>query len=321
MALSVEEMEKRIADSYELPNNVLERVPRPLVSVRTSTYNHGPYIRQCIEGVLMQKTNFPFEFIIGEDFSTDETREIVFEYAGKYPDVIRVITADYNVGSKTNGRRCIRACRGKYIATCEGDDYWTDPLKLQKQVDFLEANPGYVLTCHRFRVYDHENDIWKDDGNDKLFNNRKGISFNSDFSRWLTKTLTMLYRRDALDEYFSYKGLSRDTVLVYFLLKNGKLGYCFNENMGVYRLNNGGIFGKQPLRKQILDGYYVWRDLYDYEPNRITRKGCYSAYASVFVLTHGTILFKEKLDVVKVLSVPYFLLIKSWRLLFRLLEK
>lgn len=145
MSLSEEEIIKRIHDSYELPNNVLDAVPEPLVSIRTSTYQHYPYIKRCIDGVLMQKTNFSIEFIIGEDFSTDGTRELVFDYAKKYPNIIRVITANYNVGIRANGRRCIYAARGKYMAICEGDDYWTDPLKLQKQVDFLENNPEYSL--------------------------------------------------------------------------------------------------------------------------------------------------------------------------------
>ncbi len=141
--MSLEWIEKRINDSYELPNRVRDLIPNPTVTVRTSTYQHAPYISECIEGVLRQKTTFPVEFIIGEDFSTDGTREKVFEYAKKYPRRIRVITADYNVGMKANGRRCVRAARGKYMATCEGDDYWTDPYKLQKQVDFLENHPGY----------------------------------------------------------------------------------------------------------------------------------------------------------------------------------
>jgi len=145
MTTNKENIEKKIRDSYELPNKVLEIMPNPMVTVRTSTYQHAHYIKQCIEGVLMQKTTFSVEFIIGEDFSTDGTRKIVFEYAKKYPDRIRVMTADYNVGSKANGRRCIQASRGKYMAICEGDDYWTDPYKLQKQVDFLEANPDYGL--------------------------------------------------------------------------------------------------------------------------------------------------------------------------------
>lgn len=129
------------AFSYELKNNVLNAVPEPMVSIRTSAYNHAGYIRECIEGILNQKTDFKFEYIIGEDFSTDGTREIVFEYAEKYPDVIRVITADRNLGMKMNGQRCIDACRGKYIAICEGDDFWIDSYKLQKQVDYMESHP------------------------------------------------------------------------------------------------------------------------------------------------------------------------------------
>jgi len=148
MILSIEEINRRIHDSYELPNNVLQAVPHPMVTVRTSTYQHGPYIKDCIEGVLMQKTNFPIEFIIGEDFSTDGTREIVFDYAKKYPNIIRVITSDYNVGSKANGTRCIQSSRGKYMALCEGDDYWTDPLKLQKQVDLMETKPDCTICFH-----------------------------------------------------------------------------------------------------------------------------------------------------------------------------
>jgi len=142
------EIEKRTSDSYELPNNVLIAAPEPMVTVRTSTYQHGAYIKECIEGVLTQRTEFPFEFIVGEDFSTDGTREIVSEYANRYPDIIRVITADYNVGAKANSHRCRLASRGKYMAICEGDDYWTDPLKLQKQVDYLERHPecGLVHT-------------------------------------------------------------------------------------------------------------------------------------------------------------------------------
>ncbi|ANT64609.1 Putative glycosyltransferase EpsE [Prosthecochloris sp. CIB 2401] len=150
----LEGIEKKFMDSYEVDNNVISAVPSPLVSIRTSTYQHVKYIGQCIEGVLMQKTNFPIEYIIGEDYSTDGTREIVLEYARKYPHVIRVITADYNVGAKANGRRCENAIRGKYVALCEGDDYWTDPYKLQKQVDSLEENPEYGMVFTRCCVLD-----------------------------------------------------------------------------------------------------------------------------------------------------------------------
>jgi len=119
---------------------------RPItVSVHMITYNHEKYIVQAIESVLMQETNFRFELVIGEDYSTDRTREIVFEYAKEYPDIITVITSDKNIGMHKNSVRTLNSCHGKYIAFCEGDDYWTNPLKLQKQVDFLENHPDYGL--------------------------------------------------------------------------------------------------------------------------------------------------------------------------------
>jgi glycosyltransferase involved in cell wall biosynthesis len=120
-------------------------VKEPVVSVHMITYNHEPYIAQAIEGVLLQEVDFPFELVIGEDRSTDATREIVLEYQKKYSDIIRVITSSKNVGAHKNARRTQKACRGTYIAFCEGDDYWHHPKKLQKQIEFLETHPDYGL--------------------------------------------------------------------------------------------------------------------------------------------------------------------------------
>lgn len=137
---------KDISDPTVLSKN-------PLVSVQMVTYNHEPYIAQAIEGVMKQKTEYPFELIIGEDCSTDGTREIVIEYQRKYPDIIRIITSDKNVGAKKNGYRTTKACRGKYIAFCEGDDYWHHPYKLQKQVNYLESHPECGLVFADCDVY------------------------------------------------------------------------------------------------------------------------------------------------------------------------
>ncbi|MCL5282115.1 MAG: glycosyltransferase [Planctomycetes bacterium] len=117
----------------------------PLVSVQIITYNHQPYIAQAIEGALQQQTSFPFEILIGEDCSTDGTREIVFDYQRRFPTRIRVITSDRNVGAYANQRRVHAASSGKYLAICDGDDFWHDPRKLQLQVDYLEARPEYSL--------------------------------------------------------------------------------------------------------------------------------------------------------------------------------
>jgi len=120
-------------------------IKNPLVSVKTIAFNQIDYIENCIEGVLMQKTDFVFEYIISDDGSKDGTREFIEKYAEKYPQIIRNISPSRNLGAVDNGIRVRKACRGKYQASCEGDDYWTDPHKLQKQIDFLETNPKFGL--------------------------------------------------------------------------------------------------------------------------------------------------------------------------------
>lgn len=242
MALTEAEINKRVSESYEVENNVLEAVPNPLVSIRTSTYNHGPYIKQCIEGILMQKTNFAFEYIIGEDFSTDETREIVFDYAKRYPNIIRVITADYNVGSKANGRRCINACRGKYMAICEGDDYWIDPLKLQKQVDFLENNPDYYIIGMRSLIY------YQDVGKVRFYDYSLHLSTSFKSRAFvyniLMHTSTFLFRREYISSNASLQAniLQGDIFNVLHSSNHGLLKIKVLKDFGsIYRLHTGGI--------------------------------------------------------------------------------
>lgn len=127
----------------------------PLVVIKCLTYNHQPYIRQCLDGFIMQKTNFPFIAVIHDDASTDGTAEVVKEYEMKYPTVIKGIYQKENQ-YRTNPQAIDNSIdpfiTGKYIALCEGDDYWTDPLKLQKQVDFLEKNKEYVTCFHNAKI-------------------------------------------------------------------------------------------------------------------------------------------------------------------------
>jgi glycosyltransferase involved in cell wall biosynthesis len=117
----------------------------PLVSVKMITFNHRPYIEKAITSILSQQVDFGVELVIGEDCSTDGTREVVIDFQRRFPDHIRVITSDSNVGMRQNGARTRRACRGKYMGSCEGDDFWHDPNKLAEQVAFLEARPEYVM--------------------------------------------------------------------------------------------------------------------------------------------------------------------------------
>ena len=129
--------------------------PSPLVSICCLTYNHAPYLRQCTDGFMMQERTFPIEILIHDDASTDGTQDIIREYEEKFPDIIKPqyqAENQYSKGKMVEAYNYFRA-EGRYIALCEGDDYWTDPQKLQKQVDFLESYPDYVMCSHRYRIY------------------------------------------------------------------------------------------------------------------------------------------------------------------------
>ena len=132
---------------------------KPLVAIHCLVYNHEPYLRDCFEGFVMQQTNFPFVAIVHDDASTDASAAIIREYEEKYPDIIKPIYEAENLYQKGGFtainevmNTAIDASGAKYVAMCEGDDYWTDPLKLQKQVDFMEANPEYSLCFHPVMV-------------------------------------------------------------------------------------------------------------------------------------------------------------------------
>jgi glycosyltransferase involved in cell wall biosynthesis len=132
------------------------------VSVLITTYNHEAYITNAIESALAQHTNFEYEIIIGEDHSTDRTREIVQDFNEKHSDKIRVLFSDpadserdraFGPPGKTNFVGGVQACTGQYIALLDGDDYWTDVHKLQKQVDFLDTNPEFAIACHNVTMF------------------------------------------------------------------------------------------------------------------------------------------------------------------------
>lgn len=117
----------------------------PLVSICCITYNQEQYVRECLEGFVMQKTNFPFEIVISDDCSKDGTRAVISDYKARYPKLFRDISPEKNMGSMANFLYVQAQAKGKYIALCEGDDYWIDPYKLQKQVDFMDAHPDYSM--------------------------------------------------------------------------------------------------------------------------------------------------------------------------------
>lgn len=251
---------------------------KPVVSICTITFNHEKYIRDAIEGFLMQETTFPVEIIIHDDASTDSTANIIREYKEEYPDLFRIIIQDENQWSKGGGsiyaRFVFPEARGKYIAMCEGDDYWTDTLKLQKQVELLEKNQDYTLTVGGFKK--------KNDETNKLEDiirvvNRKdhkdGYTFKlSDTTKgWITKTLTSVFRANAVrDLNYSIFNHFRDVHLNYHLLSKGK-GFYFTEVLGVYRVHTGGIFSMKQNGKRCLEQYYIFKEIYNEYSDNISR--------------------------------------------------
>ncbi len=215
-----------------------ETEPRPLmVSIRCITYNHEPYIRQCLDGFVMQKTNFRFEAIVHDDASTDGTADIIREYAEKYPDIIKPIFESENQYSKHDGsigRIMDEACTGKYIAICEGDDYWIDSQKLQIQVDFMESHPDYSLCGTNGLV------LWDYGEHEPRYFNRifesKELLDKDIIGKWFLPTASLFFRKSVRDNYpnWANKFYSGDLTLALVALNKGRI-YSFGDITCVYR--------------------------------------------------------------------------------------
>ena len=232
----------------------------PLVSVRLVTYNHEKYIAQCLEGILMQRTDFPFEVIVGEDCSADRTREIVLAYAERYPEKIRVLPSEANLGAMPNSYRVQQACRGKYHAMIEGDDYWIDSRKLQKQVDIMEANPDMTFCFHNVFVVNEDNT------SASLYYTGAmpdTLTF-AETSRISTPVVSHLARSDVLASQpeWRLKIWCGDVLFRLWCAHHGKVGYL-NDVMAVYRRHFNGITAKtiaQP-EKRFSDIIYLYQQL------------------------------------------------------------
>lgn len=212
-----------------------------MVSVYMITYNHEAFIGMAIESVMMQKTNFPFELVIGEDNSTDNTRAICNYYLKKYPDKIKLITSENNVGAQANFLRTMRACSHKYIAMCEGDDYWVDVNKLQKQVEFLETNSDYTMVCHESLMF-YQN-MEKPPRYFSMFNTPKYISFEDICKKWSIATATIVFRQEIVNEicnfHEKYNVHNEDLLVQMFCAHYGKVWFL-NEIMAAYRMTLSG---------------------------------------------------------------------------------
>ena len=238
------------------------------MSICTLVYNHEPYLRECFDGILMQKTNFAFEVLVHDDASTDNSAAIIREYTAKYPNIFKPIYQtenQYSKGIKVNATYQYPRAKGKYIAICEGDDYWTDPLKLQKQVDFLESHPDYVMCSHRFKVFKQNDNLMEDDWYGEV---PDGITYDLNsliHGSWYNQPLTLVYRFEALNvnEYLKYPN-AKDATLVYHLLKKGK-GYLMPDVMAVYRIHSGGVWAGSSVKVNMSNDFKNRIGIYEME--------------------------------------------------------
>ena len=246
---------------------------QPLVAIRTLVYNHSPFLRDYFEGIIMQQTNFPFIAVIHDDCSTDGSTEIIHEYAARYPDIIRPIYEEVNCYQNGDWKqveiKMQAACNNaKYIAFCEGDDYWTDPLKLQKQVDVLEQHPEYIFCCHRYKILHEPDKTITLDYAHKYYTEGEDLVVTPELQSrtWLTKVLSMMIRIDKFTHALQmaqtkYGTNCNDTYLFYELLQLGN-GLSLNQFMGIYRQQEGGIWTSQDKRSKARSNFLACEKIY-----------------------------------------------------------
>lgn len=209
------------------------------VSVAMITYNHENYIREAIEGVINQNTNFSYEILVGEDCSNDLTRSICEEYESKYPKLFKLIPKTENVGMNKNWSRTVANCSGKYIAICEGDDYWTDPNKLQTQFDIMESNSEYSFTFHSVSV---KNEI-KSINYNYPKPSKKILTFNDILKKHYVPTCSVFYRSEMFpkpDPDFLKHCLMGDLPAQLLLTSRGN-AFFLDKKMATYRKNQNSI--------------------------------------------------------------------------------
>ena len=210
-----------------------------MVSICCLVYNHEQYLRECFDGFVRQQTTFPIEILVHDDASTDHSADIIREYTTKYPDLFKPIYQTDNQHSKgisISATYQFPRAKGKYIALCEGDDYWTDPLKLQKQVEFLEANPDFSLCFHKVQV-ESENLVEKD-----IFSHLEKRKYTDweIYNKWTIPTCSILCKTENVNYKTSSKITFGDIYMLLTIMKNGP-AVCLDFCGAVYRRHANGL--------------------------------------------------------------------------------
>ncbi|MDQ1167515.1 GNAT family N-acetyltransferase [Flavobacterium sp. SORGH_AS_0622] len=220
---------------------VLEKALKPKLSIFCMVYNHEPFLESCLEGLLVQKSNFDFEIVIGEDCSPDNSRIVIQKYAEKYPGKFKLLLHKKNVGAVRNQASVFQNCSGEYIAMCEGDDYWTNPLKIQKQLDFLESNPDFSICFTDYEILDENTKKKVYPDLSKKFKSKSIFNRNEIILKNFIPTLTVMFRKKTeIFKFLDEKLFPSDWFLHILNSKFGKIKFL-DINSAVYRMHEGGV--------------------------------------------------------------------------------
>lgn len=249
---------------------VADAEAKPRVSVVILAFNHEKYIRETLEGAVRQVTDFPFEIHIHDDASGDRTPDIIREYQARYPNLIRPVFQtenQFSKGVKIFTNFVYPNVTSDYIAYCEGDDYWVDPHKLQRQVDFLDAHPEYSICVHDVEMQYEEGVAKKETFYIKPQEGTFTFSYLDEFMNHFVATPTIMVRKEiAFSVPENRKGVSGDIHLALYFLTRGK-GYYMADKMVVKRRNLGGITLNREYKKRVsLGTYYLWKNVLDFTP-------------------------------------------------------
>jgi glycosyltransferase involved in cell wall biosynthesis len=265
------------------------------VSVLVITYNHEAYIAQAIDSALAQKVDFDYEIVVGEDFSTDRTREILEDLQRRYAYKIRLLFRDQNLGAQNNFLQTLQACKGEYIALLEGDDYWTSPLKLQKQVDYLDRHRECGMCFHNTQVIYEASErlshLWNPPNQKKYARLKDVIRAN------FITTCSAMIRRECLSNLPGWHSEMRfaDWSLFIACAQQGLIGYL-NEVMATYRVHGAGKWSGLNLDDQLREvarHFEKVNSIFNFEYEKLVRRGLSHAYYS-FALTFQQLNETEK---------------------------
>ena len=265
------------------------------LSIHMLAYNHEKYIAQAIDSVLMQQVHFPYELVIGEDCSTDDTRNIVKKYKEKYPDIIRLLLHEKNIGMMMNSKQTRELCSGEYIAELEGDDYWTSPKKLQMQVDFLDSHPDFSICFHPVLInYDgmsgKDNHIYPD-------NIKEVYTLEDLLENNFIPTCSVMYRNYLINEFpdWFYKLKMGDWPLNILNARHGKIKYI-NNVMGVYRVHPTGVWSslnKTSVLEGNIEAYNCINSHFNYKYGRIIYNKLSDSYYKLALLCEENKIFNS----------------------------